>query len=122
MHRVSLAGRLPYPADDPVTIVKAACRPLLPRMEPGRRYVRAGVALSQLALAGSQPMLAPFSPDPRRAVAGRLVDQINNTHGRGPVGLGRAGIATPPAWQMRRGMLSNRTTTSWAELARASAH
>lgn len=117
VHRVSLAGRLPHPADDPVTIVKAACRLLLPRMEPGRRYVRAGVSLSELAPAGAQPMLDPFAPDPRRGRLGRLVDQVNAAHGRGAVGLGWAGISSPPDWQMRRDMLSNRATTHWSELA-----
>lgn len=121
VHQVSLAGRLPHPADDPVTIVKAACDLLLDRIEPGRRYVRAGISLLDLAPAGAQPMLDPFSPDPRLARLGALVDRVNAACGRGALGLGWAGITAPPDWQMRREMLSNRGTTHWAELATVTA-
>ncbi|WP_071161958.1 Y-family DNA polymerase [Acidipropionibacterium acidipropionici] len=122
VHHVSAQTSLPGRTDDPAVIVKAACRLLLDRIEEGRRYVRAGIALSEITPAGVQEMLDPFQPDPRAAIIGPLVDQVNRAVGRGSIGLGWAGLATPPGWQMRREKLSERATTSWAELARVSAH
>lgn len=121
VHHISAQTSLPGRTGDPAVIVEAACRLLLGCIEEGRRYVRAGIALSEIAPAGVQEMLSPFQPDPRTAVIGPLVDRVNRSTGRGSVGLGWAGLAAPPAWQMRRDMLSERATTSWAELARVSA-
>lgn len=113
---ISGAARLDPPTDSPLTVLEAASQLLLPRWSPGK-YVRAGICLSEIAPAGAQPMLAPFEPDQRGGQLGALVDRVNAAVGRDAVGLGLAGMATPPDWQMRREMLSCRGTTHWAELA-----
>ena len=117
VHHISDSTALTPRTDSPITVLQAASRMLLPRMTPGHRYVRAGICLSDLAPAGAQPMLEPFAADTRGGQLGALVDRINSRVGRGAVGLGYAGLKTPPDWQMRRDMLSNRATTHWAELA-----
>lgn len=115
-HQISQATSLPAPTSDPAAIARAACDLLLNRILPGQRYIRAGISLSELTPDGAQPMLDPFQPDPRQALIGPIIDHINNTVGRNSVGLGYAGLATPPDWQMRRDHLSNRGTTNWTEL------
>lgn len=115
-HQISRATNLPTPTNDPATIIKTACNLLLDHMLPAQRYVRAGITLTELTPDAAQPMLDPFQPDPRQATIGPLIDHVNNTHGRHAIGLGLAGMTTPPDWQMRRNHLSNRGTTSWAEL------
>ena len=47
---------------------------------------------------------------------GPVVDQINRKLGRGSLGVGLGGLATPPSWEMKRAMLSKRATTHWDEL------
>lgn len=116
VHQVSGAVPLPDRTDDPLVVLRTAARILEPAMHEGRRYVRAGICLSDLAPAGTQDTLPAFAPDPRGALIGALVDKVNATAGRGAVGLGLAGMKTPPDWQMRRTMLSNRATTHWSEL------
>lgn len=66
-------------------------------------------------------MLPLFQPDERGGRLGDLIDHINATVGRDAIGLGLAGLKSPPDWQMRRDMLSNRGTTHWAELTTVSA-
>lgn len=120
-HQVNVSGRFDTPTGDPVSIIRATTRALLAKFTPGLRYVRAGIGLLDLAPAGTQAMLEPFAPDPRLEAIGSLVDRVNKTVGRGSIGVGHAGLATPPAWQMKREMLSNRATTHWAELATVTA-
>jgi DNA polymerase V len=120
-HQVSISGHFEAPTADPVSIVKQITAALLPRMTPGLKHVRAGVSLLDLAPAGAQEMLELFAPDPRLTVIGGLVDKVNKNCGRGAVGIGHAGLAQPPDWQMKRDILSERATTHWAELASVSA-
>lgn len=121
VHHISGAVAVTPRTDSPLTVLQAASRMLLPRMNPGQRYVRAGICLSDLAPAGAQPTFDMFAPDSRGGELGALVDRVNAKVGRGAVGLGLAGFKTPPDWQMRRDLLSNRGTTHWAELATVTA-
>lgn len=121
VHHISGAAAVTPRTDSPITVLQHASRLLLPTMIPGQRYVRAGICLSDLAPAGAQPMFDMFAPDSRGGQLGALVDRVNAKIGRGAVGLGLAGLKTPPDWQMRRDLLSNRGTTHWAELATVTA-
>jgi DNA polymerase V len=116
-HQIGEAAALPERTDDPVSVMRAATRMILPRMIPGNRYVRAGISVSDLAQRGAEPMLPLFQPDEHGSRLGDLIDRVNAALGRDAVGLGLAGLKHPPDWQMRRDMLSNRATTHWAELA-----
>lgn len=115
-HQVSAAAELPERTDDPLAVLRSVSGLLEPRMAEGARYVRAGICLSELAPAGRQEPLPVFAADPRGRRIGAVIDEVNTRVGHGAVGLGLAGLACPPDWQMRRGMLSNRGTTCWAEL------
>lgn len=116
VHQISGAVPLPDRTDDPLVVLRTAASILEPQMIEGRRYVRAGISLSDLAPPRAQQLLPTFTADPRGAQIGALVDKINAAIGDGAIGLGLAGMATPPDWQMSRSMLSNRATTHWTEL------
>lgn len=116
-HQIGEATALRERTDDPIAVMRAASQMILPRMITGNRYVRAGIAMSDLAKRGAQPMLPLFQPDEHGSRLGDLIDRVNASLGRDAVGLGLAGLKSPPDWQMRRDMLSNRGTTHWAELA-----
>lgn len=116
--QVSAAAALPEPTDDPLVVLRAVSGPLEARMSEGTRYARAGISLSELSPAGAQEALPP---DPRGRRLGALVDQVNAACGREALGLGLAGMAGSPRWLMHRGMLSDRATTCWSELARVRA-
>lgn len=121
-HRIAEAVNIAPRTDDPIVVLNAVSPLLLSRMEPGRRYVRAGICLSDLAPADCQPALPGLVPDCRGAQLGALVDKVNAAVGRDAVGLGLAGLQAPPDWQMRRQLLSNRGTTHWSELTQVAAH
>lgn len=116
-HQISGAVSLPDRTDDPIAVLSAAAGLLEPRMVPGKRYVRAGISVSDLASKGAQEALPVFAPDPRGSQMGTIIDRVCAAVGRDAVGLGLAGMKTPPDWQMRRDLLSGRSTTHWAELA-----
>ena len=116
-HQVSAAAGLPERTDDPLVVLRSVSGLLESRMVEGTRYARAGICLSELTPAGHQEPLPAFAADPRGRRIGAVIDEVNARVGHGAVGLGLAGLAAPPDWQMRRAMLSNRATTCWAELA-----
>ncbi|KAB1661557.1 Y-family DNA polymerase [Pseudoclavibacter sp. CFCC 13796] len=117
MHTAAAACEIVPRTADPALITRAATGLVLPRMLEGRRYVRAGVSLSDIAQADDQVPLDLFDADtPASRVCG-LMDRVNDRLGRGAIGLGLAGLQTPPDWQMKREMLSLRATTHWDELA-----
>lgn len=111
----SVCVPLPMPTADPVLLARAAYA-LLPRVDDGLRYVRAGIMVTDLRPTGNQPPLEIFeNPHEERGI-GSLLEQVSRRYGRGSIGLGHAGIRGGPDWTMRRDMLSPRYTTHWAEL------
>lgn len=116
VHQIADAVAVQPRTDNPVTVLRAALGLILPRMIPEKRYVRAGISLGDLAPAGRQPVLEPFAVDPRRSQIGTLIDEVNAVAGKPVIGLGYAALPSPPDWQMRREMRSNRGTTHWDEL------
>jgi DNA polymerase V len=111
----SVCVPLPMPTADPVLLARAA-HTLLPRIDDGARYVRAGIMLTDLRPSGNQAPLAVFeNPHEERGI-GSLLEDVSRRHGRGSIGLGYAGLRGGPDWSMKRGMLSPRYTTHWAEL------
>lgn len=117
MHTAAAACEITPRTADPALLTKAACQLVLPRMLEGRRYVRAGVSLTDIAQTRDQVVLDLFDTDTPAAQVGSLLDQVNDRLGRGAIGLGMAGLQAPPDWQMKREMLSPRATTHWEELA-----
>ncbi len=110
----SISVALDPPTSDPLRLVEAT-RPVLARMRTGHPHNRAGVLLTGLTPAGSQPALWGGS-DPARERLAVAVDELARRHGRAVVGYGLAGLRTAPRWEMRRERLSPAATTSWAEV------
>ena len=90
---------------------------LLPQIEEGFRYARAGIMLTDLRPATGQQALEPFRFRHEEQGIAELVDRVNRKAGAGSVGIGYGGLRPGPAWQMKREMLSRRATTHWDELA-----
>jgi DNA polymerase V len=110
--RTDTAGvALDPPTADPLTLARASWE-VLAEMVPGHPYNRAGLLLTGLAPAGSQPSLLS-APDTR--LAGVLAD-VEHRFGRHAVGLGAAGMRTPRRWAMKRDRLSPAATTRWDQL------
>ncbi|MFK3672437.1 Y-family DNA polymerase [Leifsonia aquatica] len=109
------------PTDDPVTIAKAAAEALREKLRAGVKYVRAGVMLNDLTPASSHSFLPMFQPTYDHRGVGDLLDRVHRRHGETAIGLGLAGVRLGPGFEMRREMLSPRSTTHWAELATARA-
>ena len=116
-HSAGISHAFARPTDHPFELAKAVSHLtpyLFPPDLPGVRYARLGVILLDLQPKGAQPMLDLFErPGPD---VGPVVDQINQKLGRGSLGVGLGGLATPPSWEMKRAMLSKRATTHWDEL------
>ena len=106
---------LPLPTADPVLLTKAS-HALLPRIQEGIKYVRAGIMVTDLRPSGRQAPLPVFANPHEERGIGTLLEDISRKYGRGSVGLGHAGIRGGPDWSMERSMLSPRYTTHWDEL------
>ena len=114
-HYPSISTHLAPPTADPVELTRAATR-LLPLMEDGYQYARAGIILSNLSSTGQQPAFDMFHHPHEQANIATLVDSIHRRVGRKYLGIGHGGLRAGPNWQMHRGMLSKRATTRWEEL------
>lgn len=110
----SVCVTLPMPTADPVLFTRAS-HSLLPRIQEGTTYVRAGIMVTDLRPTGQSPLPAFANPHEERGI-GTLLEDISRRYGRGSVGLGHAGIRGGPDWSMQRTMLSPRYTTHWDEL------
>ncbi len=100
------------PTDRTEDLVAAAHR-LLPRLRAGTRYARAALVLTGLSPAGSTPGLHDTVG---RSSVSQVLDAIQDRYGSAAIGLGHSGLRGDQPWSMRRGMLSRRCTTRWAEL------
>ena len=103
---------------DPVELTRAA-HTLLPSIEDGTRYARAGIMLVDLSPAGRATPLAMFRHPHEDAGIAAVIDQVQKKNGRELIGLGWGGFRPGPAWQMKRDMLTRRATTHWDELVTA---
>lgn len=121
-HSAQASVGLSVPTDDPITLTKAA-RALLPKLFPvgGIRYARAGVVLTDLRQADGVQPLALFRPEFEGRGVGQALDRINQKFATTAVGVGLAGLKTPPGWEMKRELLSRRCLTNWDELLVAAA-
>ncbi|WP_433673777.1 Y-family DNA polymerase [Microbacterium gorillae] len=111
----SSTARLPSPTADPVELTKAAYS-LLPQLEDGVRYARAGIMLTDLRPAGVHSPLEMFRHAHEEANVAELIDRVQKRAGRDLLGLGWAGLRPGPDWSMKREMLTPRATTHWDEL------
>lgn len=118
-HVVSVA--FPEPTDDAGTLHRAAISALGPQLEPGNRYVRAGVTLMELTPRHEHASLDVFDEAAATPTHGAVMDEIAGKFGEEVLGLGVAGLRRRRGWTMKRDMVSPRATTHWDELATVSA-
>lgn len=111
-HSVSVA--LDPPTSNPLQLIRAA-HSVLPQMQEGHPYNRAGILLTGLIPAGSQPLLWG-EDDPARARLAAAVDDVAERFGKAAIGYGPTGLRAAPRWQMRREKLSPAATTDWNKL------
>ncbi|WP_104179792.1 Y-family DNA polymerase [Arthrobacter sp. B0490] len=110
----SICIPLPVHTADPLELTRAAHR-LLPLIEEGVPYIRAGVIVTDLQPAGSQSVLLTLGETPGNDT-GPLLHDIGRRFGRAAIGLGHAGLRAGSDWTMKRDMLSPHYTTKWDEL------
>jgi DNA polymerase V len=111
----SVCVALPMPTADPVLLTRAA-HALLPTIQEGAKYARAGIMVTDLRPSGNQSPLELFENPHEERHIGTLLEDVTRRYGRGSIGLGHAGIKTGLDWSMKRDMLSPRYTTHWDEL------
>ena len=104
---------LPAHTADPLELTRAADR-LLPLVEEGVPYIRAGVVVTDLRPAGAQALLPVDGSAPKDT--GLLLHDVGLRFGRSAIGLGHAGLKAGSDWTMKRDMLSPHYTTKWSEL------
>jgi len=114
-HYPAVRVPLPYPTADPVMLTRAA-HLLLPQIQDGTRYARAGIMLGDLRSAEGHQALDLFRHVHEDASIATLVDAVQKKAGKEVIGLGYGGFRPGPSWQMKRGLLTRRATTHWDEL------
>lgn len=114
-HGPSLKVTLTSATADPVTLTKTA-KLLLPKLEEGVRYARAGIVLTDLQKTGLEPTFDLFTDAHEERSIGPLIESIRKKLDQPAIGLGAAGLKAGQAWEMKRGMRSPRYTTHWEEL------
>lgn len=108
---------LPDPTDDTRLLCQAALHGLQRIYRAGYAYQKAGVMLTEIIPASARPRTLFDDVEAMQkshALMGTL-DRINRNMGSGTIRL--LGEGTDKAWAMRRGNVSKRYTTEWAELA-----
>ena len=112
----SVLTRLPAYTADPVELTRAA-HALLPAIDDGVPYARAGIMLTDLRPAEVHQPLELFRYAHEESGIAELIDKVQRKAGRDALGLGWGGVRPGPSWQMKREMLTPRATTHWDELA-----
>jgi len=117
-HR-SLVVSLPEPTADSRVLAAYAIRALKHMYRSGYEYKKAAVMLSELQPVGQrQACLWDDATDEAARERSRrlmgVLDEVNARFGRGAVQLGAMG--TKLAWTMKRGRVSPRYTTRWADV------
>lgn len=114
-YQKTLTVPLPEATDDTFGLVGWALRILKRIYRPGFAYQKAGCMLSDIR-PRSMAQASLFAPESggksERLMA--AMDAINGRWGRGTMRVAAEGV--DKAWRMKRGKLSPRYTTEWAEL------
>jgi DNA polymerase V len=95
-HSASVA--LDPPTADPLQLITAA-HSVLPQLREGHPYNRAGILLTGLTAAGSQPLLWGEADPARLRLAG-AVDEVAARFGKAAIGYGPTGLRSATRWQI----------------------
>lgn len=114
-HGPSVKVTLASATADPVTLTKTV-KLLLPKLEEGTRYARAGIVLTDLENTGLEPTFDLLTDPHEEHNIGPLIEDIRKKLDHPAIGLGAAGLKTGQTWEMKREMRSPRYTTQWDEL------
>lgn len=115
-HFPAQAVRFATPTADPIVLTHGALE-LLPHLDFSVvRYARAGIMLFDLKPAQMFQTFDLFAPAHEERHLAELLEQVQKHCGATSIGLGFAGLARRPEWEMKRNMLSPRATTHWKEL------
>jgi DNA polymerase V len=111
-----LTVKLPAPTNDTVQLVRVAMWGLKQIYEPGYRFQKAGVMLSEIVPAqGQQTDMFGFRPvDEKSSKLMVAMDAVNHRWGRQTLRMASQGYKSP--WAMRQENLSPRYTTRWDEI------
>jgi len=115
-YQKTLTVPLPEATADTRVLVLWGLRVLKNIFRPGYAYQKAGVMLSDIRprLLRQGSLLVTGNTESARRVM-QTMDAVNRRWGRGVLRVAAEGLDKP--WQMKRGKLSPRYTTSWRELA-----
>lgn len=107
---------LPAPTDDTRLLCRAALAVLRQIYRTGYAYQKAGVMLTGIIPAAARPrtLFDDIDAQQRSAALMLTLDRINRRMGSGTVQF--LGEGLKKQWAMKRGNLSQRCTTEWAEL------
>ncbi|MDP1635992.1 MAG: Y-family DNA polymerase [Gallionellaceae bacterium] len=107
---------LPDPTDDTRLLCQAALHGLQRIYRAGYAYQKAGVMLTEIIPASARPrtLFDDVAAMQRSDILMKTLDRINRNMGSGTIRL--LGEGTDKTWAMRRGNVSKRYTTEWAEL------
>lgn len=96
-------------------IIEAAVKSLDTIWQPGYRYAKAGIMLSELRPDGVAQLNLFDEKAPRHGSEAlmNLMDKMNRS---GRYNIGFAGKGIEPEWRMKRDMLSKAWTTNWKEI------
>jgi len=111
----SMKLKLPYPTNDTRVITTAAKHAVAIMYQAERRYVRAGIGLTEiLARAPEQLDFLRQNQTPRSRELMQVLDNINHRSGSGSAFFLSQGIQQK--WKMQRNMKSPSYTTCWQDL------
>ena len=113
----SATVRLERPTADPLVLTRAAIAAMDAQVVEGAPYAKAGIMLTGLSPAGTEPVFDLFAAGPEQKDLGPLLAQVTDKYGAASIGLGLAGMASAkPEWTMARRFASPRYTTEWSDL------
>jgi DNA polymerase V len=107
--------RLQVGTQDTRDIIQAAMRSLDSIWQPGFRFAKAGIMLSELRPDGFA-QLNLFDEQAPRAGSDALMSLMDKMNRSGRYSIGFAGKGIQPEWRMKREMLSKAWTTNWKDI------
>jgi DNA polymerase V len=112
-----MAVQLPYPTDDTQQIISAVSTAVDQLFRQGDAYLKAGVGIIEMRDKNSHQFDLFQAGQSRRAdEVMKVMDQINQQHGRGSLFLAAQGNSPSNRWYMRQQYLSPQYTTQWADI------